>query len=190
MPFARRMQSSLLPADWLTETTPADRDESHAITQWYYHEARLLDAERWRDWLALLDPDIQYWMPMRENRLRRDPRGLAPDPGDTALFDDRFNDLEDRVRRLETGAVWTEDPPVRIRRLIVNLSAFVLEADGERRVYSHFLIHRSRRQDDQATLVGIRRDLLKRHGDGYLLARREVLLDQHVVLDKNLYLFF
>ena len=35
-----------------------------------YREARLLDNERWDDWLALLAEDIHYWMPTMENRRR------------------------------------------------------------------------------------------------------------------------
>ena len=180
----------MVPQGWLTETQVVDRDAGYELEQLLYHEARLLDAERFRDWLGLLTDDVHYWLPVRENRYRRDPRGAAPRREDVALFDDHRTDLEDRVRRLETGLVWGEDPPGRIRRLITNVSAFVAEVPDARRVYSHFLVYRNRRQDEVAMLAGARRDLWRTTLQGWRLAAREVLLDQHVVLDKNLYLFF
>jgi 3-phenylpropionate/cinnamic acid dioxygenase small subunit len=180
----------MVPQGWLTETELVGRDEAYALEQLLYHEARLLDAERWRDWLALLAPDVHYWLPTRENRYRRDPRGVAPRREDAALFDDRLGDLEDRIRRLETGLVWGEDPPGRIRRLITGVSAFAVDTPDVRRVYSHFLVYRNRRQDEVAMFAGARRDTWRSTADGWRLVAREVLLDQHVVLDKNLYLVF
>ena len=35
----------------------------HRIEQFLFREARLLDEERWDDWLALMAEDIHYWMP-------------------------------------------------------------------------------------------------------------------------------
>lgn len=180
----------MVPQDWLAETQIVDRETGYALEQLLYHEARLLDAERFRDWLGLLADDVHYWLPVRENRYRRDPRGVAPRRDDVAIFNDDRADLEDRVRRLETGLVWGEDPPGRIRRLITNVSAFEADTSDARRVYSHFLVYRNRRQDEVAILAGARRDLWRDTSPGWQLAQREVLLDQHVVLDKNLYLFF
>jgi 3-phenylpropionate/cinnamic acid dioxygenase small subunit len=86
--------------------------------------------------------------------------------------------------------VWGEDPPGRIRRLITNVSAFAADTPDTRRVYSHFLVYRNRRQDEVAMFAGARRDTWRTTADGWRLAAREVLLDQHVILDKNLYLIF
>ena len=55
----------------------------HEIQKWLYHEARLLDEERFEEWLALLTPDIHYWLPLRENRFRKDRRP-APTPATSA----------------------------------------------------------------------------------------------------------
>src|SRR2546426_5482374 len=37
------------------------------IESFLYHEAELLDERRYEEWLALLDEDVRYWMPMRRN---------------------------------------------------------------------------------------------------------------------------
>ncbi len=40
-----------------------------ALERFYFHEARLLDNRQYQQWLALLDPEIEYTMPSRTNRL-------------------------------------------------------------------------------------------------------------------------
>src|SRR2546427_8263582 len=37
------------------------------IESFLYWEAELLDERRYEEWLALLDQDVRYWMPMRRN---------------------------------------------------------------------------------------------------------------------------
>ena len=37
-----------------------DRDLAFEIEQFLYREARLLDAERYDEWLAMMAPDIHY----------------------------------------------------------------------------------------------------------------------------------
>jgi ethylbenzene dioxygenase subunit beta len=54
--------------------------ETHyAVQTFLFREARLLDGERFREWLGLLTGDIHYWLPIRENRFRNDRRP-APTP--------------------------------------------------------------------------------------------------------------
>ena len=35
----------------------------HEVQQFLFFEARLLDEERYEEWLGLMTPDIRYWMP-------------------------------------------------------------------------------------------------------------------------------
>ncbi len=53
-----------------------------------------------------------------------------------------------------------------------------------------FLVHRNRLQDETATLIGKRNDTLRRVGGDWRIARREIQLDQNVLLAKNLSVFF
>ena len=46
-----------------------------------------------------------------------------------------------------------------------------------------------RRQNERAVHTGGREDRLRRDGDGFLVARRKIVLDARVVDDKNLYFF-
>lgn len=159
------------------------------IERFYLREARLLDEERFHDWYALLADDLFYWMPLVENRFRRDRRGLL-DPGAMALFDERKADIAMRIGRLASNLVWTEDPPTRHVYLVTSIEAFETEVPGEYEVHSCFVQYRNRSEHDEAMLAGRRRDLLRRSGESFQIAGRLILLPQSVLLTKNLSAFF
>jgi len=161
----------------------------YEIQIFLFREARLLDDEQFRDWLALLTDDIHYWLPIRENRFRKDRRP-APTPEESAsVYNDDLADLTDRVARFETGFAWIEDPPARVRRVISNIEAETTAQADEFVVDSNIILYRNRRQDEEAWFVAARRDRLRRVDGAWRLARRHVVLDQHVILDENLSVF-
>ena len=53
-----------------------------------------------------------------------------------------------------------------------------------------FLIYRNRVETETDLLVGKREDTLRHTDDGWLIARRKIILDQNVLLTKNLTFFF
>ena len=55
---------------------------------------------------------------------------------------------------------------------------------------SRFLIYRNRVETETDVLVGKREDLLRRVNGGFKIARRKIVLDQSVLLAKNLTFFF
>jgi ethylbenzene dioxygenase beta subunit len=152
-------------------------------------EARLLDEERYDRWYDLLAEDLFYWMPLRENRFRRDNRPeLSPE--NMAMFDETKADIAVRIGRLASNLVWTEDPPTRHVYLVTNVEAFETDKAGEYEVHSAFVQYRNRSEHDDAQLVGRRRDLLRLESKRVLVARRLILLPQSVLLTKNLSAFF
>lgn len=160
-----------------------------SIERFYRREARLLDEERHGEWYDLLADDLFYWMPLRENRFRRDERP-AFDPDAMALFDECKADIAVRIGRLESGLVWTEDPPTRHVYAIANVEAFETPVVGEYEVHSVFTQYRNRSEHDEATLFGRRRDMIRATAGGYQLVRRLILLPQSLLLTKNLSAFF
>ena len=159
------------------------------IEAFYRLEARLLDDERYDEWYMLLADDLFYWMPLRENRFRRDPRpDIAPE--NMALFDESKADMAVRLARLASNLVWTEDPPTRHVYLVSNVEAFETGVEREYEVHSAFVQHRNRAEHDSAELVGRRRDLLRLENGRWQIARRLILLPQSVLLTKNLSAFF
>jgi 3-phenylpropionate/cinnamic acid dioxygenase small subunit len=171
------------------------------VEQFLFREARLLDERRFDEWLALLTDDVRYWMAARSNRYPRrskaisilDPARYVEDDmarGDElAILDETKQTLIGRVRRLDTGMAWAEDPPSRTRHLISNVE--LASADGAAaEVCSNFIVYRSRGETEQDFYVGARRDRLRRAGGSWQIAERKVTLDQNVLLAKNVSIFF
>ena len=160
----------------------------HDIAQFLYREARLLDTERWDDWLAVLADDIHYWMPLPENRRRADKLG-AYEPGRAALYDDSLADLKRRVTRFKQPSAWAEDPPTRHVHVVSAVEAYSSTNPDEYVVHSTFVNYRSRVERDNDTLIGQREDLIRRCGDSFQIARRKIITTQAVFLSKNLNTF-
>jgi 3-phenylpropionate/cinnamic acid dioxygenase small subunit len=165
------------------------------IAEFLYAEAELLDERRYDVWLSLLADDIHYWMPMRRNVKYGDTtREFTREGADISWFDEGKETLTRRVRQIETGIHWAEEPQSRIAHLVSNVQ--LLEATPsaaapqEVTAKCRFLIYRNRVETETDILVGKREDTLRRGGDGWLIARRKIILDQNVLLAKNLTFFF
>ena len=170
------------------------------IASFLYAEAELLDERRHDEWLALLADDIRYWMPLRRNVKYGDTaREFTREGEDISWFDEGKDTLTRRVRQIQTGIHWAEEPQSRIAHLVSNVqlveaSPSVAEA-REVSVKCRFLIYRNRVETETDILVGKREDLLQRavgskDGNDWRIARRKIILDQNVLLSKNLTFFF
>ncbi|MFC8827334.1 3-phenylpropionate/cinnamic acid dioxygenase subunit beta [Streptomyces sp. NPDC057137] len=156
----------------------------------YTLEARLLDEHRYADWLDLLADDLHYWAPVRTNRLRRQQSLADGAPGEVAIFDETKASLMWRIRRFDSGMAWAEDPPSRTRHLVTNIAVRADDEPGQYLADSAFLCYRNRLEREVDVYAGSRTDLLRRGADGQLLiARRTILLDQNVLLAKNISTF-
>jgi biphenyl 2,3-dioxygenase beta subunit len=85
---------------------------------------------------------------------------------------------------------WAETPPSRTRHFITNVEVMGGEADGTLQVRSNFLIYRSHLEYDQELFSGFREDTLRPDGDRWKVARRDIVLDASVVMQKSLGVFF
>lgn len=172
----------------------------HRVEQFLYWEARLLDDRRFHEWLRLFTDDIHYRMTARANRYPKSSKAIAilnPDryveedtTGELDLFDEDMNTLTARVARLDTGLAWAEDPPSRTRHLITNIEVIPDGPGTDLTVHSNFLVYRSRGETEQDLYVGSRQDKLRAAGESWKIARRRAVLDQNVLLAKNLSIFF
>jgi 3-phenylpropionate/cinnamic acid dioxygenase small subunit len=158
------------------------------LMQFYIREAWLLDERRFREWLEIFTDDVLYFMPRRKNVLRRELHREVTPLGDLAILEEDRRYLEMRVARLETGMAWAEDPPSRTRHLIGNLEAAPLE-NGEVSARTAFLVYRSHLETDHQLLSGSREDVLRQVDGTWKIARRTIVLDANVLLDKNLSVF-
>ena len=158
------------------------------LMQFYIREAWLLDERKLKEWLDLFTDDVLYFMPRRKNVPRREAHRELTPHGDLAILEEDKRYLEMRVARLDTGMAWAEDPPSRTRHLIGNLEAAPLE-NGEVEARTAFLVYRSHLETDHQLLSGCREDLLRKAEGGWKVARRTIVLDANVLLDKNLSVF-
>jgi biphenyl 2,3-dioxygenase beta subunit len=166
----------------------------YEIEQFLYHEAQLLDEWRYREWYGLLAEDLHYWMPIRKNRLRRQraESEIAPRGIEMAHFDDDKKTMDIRILQKETGKHWAEEPPSRTRHLISNIRV-APASDGEPdtfEVRSNFIVYRNRLETEVDVWAGERFDRLRRKDGSFEIAKRTILLDQNVVLSKNLSILF
>ena len=165
------------------------------IEEFLYGEAELLDARRFDEWLALFTDDARYWMPMRRNVPAEQPaREFTREGMDVNWFDEGKDTLTRRVKQIRTGVHWAEQPPSRICHMVSNVQILSEAGDGsptaEVSIRSRFLIYRNRVETETDLLVGKREDFLRRVNEGWRIARRKIILDQSVLLAKNLTFFF
>ena len=191
-----------------------NEDVTREVEQFLYREARLLDERRFHEWLELLTDDVHYWMAGRTNRYPKTSKAIAINrmrgrPGqlpvesaaryveddmtkedELAIFDEDKRTLSGRVARLDTGMAWAEDPPSRTRHLITNIEVEPGEGASEVKVYSNFIVYRSRAETEQDFYVGARQDVLRRVAGDWKIAGRKIVLDQNVLTAKNVSIFF
>jgi 3-phenylpropionate/cinnamic acid dioxygenase small subunit len=154
------------------------------IEQFLYREAELLDERRYEEWLALFTEDAQYFMPMRRNVPHDEPEREFTRAGtDVNWFDEGKDTLTRRVKQILTGIHWAEEPPSRICHMISNVQvvtgAPLAAPPSEVTVKSRFLVYRNRVETETDRVDG-----------GWQIARRKIILDQSVLLAKNLTVFF
>lgn len=177
-------------------------DLQRVVEKFYYVEARLLDERRFREWLALLTPDLRYWMSTRMNVYPRYSKSLkilddsaysdetVPNENSLVILDETLDSLTRRVVCLETGMAWAEDPPSRTRHLVTNVEVEPGAAPDELAITSNFIVYKNRAETEQDLFVGVRRDVLRRVDGTLKVARRRIILDQSVLLAKNVAIFF
>jgi 3-phenylpropionate/cinnamic acid dioxygenase small subunit len=166
------------------------------IADFLYAEAEILDERRYDEWLALLADDVRYWMPMRRNVKYGDDSGreFTRESEEIAWFDEGKETLIRRVRQIQTGIHWAEEPQSRITHFVANVQLLEATPDvasaQEVTAKCRFLIYRNRVETETDLLIGKREDTLRRDGEGWLIARRKIILDQNVLMTKNLTFFF
>ena len=164
------------------------------IEEFLYQEAELLDERRYEEWLSLLTDDVRYFMPMRRNvKFGELDREFTREGQDISWFDEGKDTLTRRVNQILTGIHWAEEPLSRICHMVTNVQ--ILQATPtasepeEVRVKSRFLVYRNRVQTETDFLVGKREDLLRKIGGQWNIALRKIILDQNVLMVKNLTFF-
>ncbi len=108
-------------------------DQNHqAVVEFLYLEARLADEARYAEWLALWTEEAVYWVPAST-----DP-DADPETRISHIYDNRAR-LETRIKLLQTGHRYSQEPASLMRRLISNIEV-VDGRDGQLVAGSNFIL--------------------------------------------------
>jgi 3-phenylpropionate/cinnamic acid dioxygenase small subunit len=160
------------------------------VSDFLYREADLLDERRYVEWLDMLSDDYQYSVPLRlnvaygETEQREETRAGR----EICWFDEGKETVALRVDQLMTGVHWAEEPVSRVSHLVTNIRLDSIELP-EVQVSCRFLVYRNRVADETDFLVGRRVDRLRKTDGRWQVCSRRLLLDQSVLLAKNLSIF-
>jgi 3-phenylpropionate/cinnamic acid dioxygenase small subunit len=114
--------------------------------EFLYHEARLLDTQRFEEWLSLFTEDATYWVPLE--RGQKDPLQTS-----SIIHDDRTL-LELRVKQLRHPRAHARVPEARTVHQVSNVLPLG-EANGELHIGSTLTVveFRNERQRHYGALV-------------------------------------
>ena len=147
-----------------------------ALSDFVATEARLLDARRYDDWLALFAEDGRYWVPLL---------GAAQADADThnsLAYEDRLL-LALRIERLNDPRAHSQHPPSRGQH-VLQRSAVLQRDDAQGRYELHTpFVYIESRGGSQTVLAGSVRHTLRRNDAGLRIALKRVdLLDAGAAL--------
>ena len=140
--------------------------------QFLFHEARLLDSQRYEEWLELFTEDATYWVPLEQGQT---------DPFETSsiIHDDRTL-LGLRVKQLRHPRAHARVPLARTvhqvanvlvekdspEEVLVSSTLSVIEFRSEKqRLYGARVEHRLRRNNDAFRIAHKRVDLVNSEGE-------------------------
>ncbi|MBT6272612.1 MAG: 3-phenylpropionate/cinnamic acid dioxygenase subunit beta [Chromatiales bacterium] len=168
----------------------------YELEEFLYNEAELLDARRYDDWLSLFSDDLVYFMPIRRNVKfgEHATRENTQSGEGISWFDEDKWTLTKRVEQINTGVHFAEEPLSRVCHMVSNVRLLEatpsVETPTNVRVSCRFLVYQNRVEYETYTFVGKRFDTLRHTPDGWRICHREIILDQNVLLAKNLTTFF
>jgi 3-phenylpropionate/cinnamic acid dioxygenase small subunit len=138
----------------------------HAVEQFLYRQAEILDDKRWDDWLPLFTDSGKYWMPAAADQ--ESAEGFP-----SIFYEDQFL-MDMRIRRICHPYAHSQMPTQRLSRVVSNI---VIESEDEA---SGDIVVRSKfhcveyRLNDQRYFAGKYCHHLKSTGDGYKIEMQRV----------------
>ena len=144
----------------------ADGGSRAAIADFIVHEARLLDARKFRDWMALFAEDGTYWVPSV-------PDQQSPFDQASLFYDDR-DLMKTRIERLDHPRIHVQTPPSRTAHLVGNVVVEEDDAAKGELVVGSSVIMAEYRDDAQRVFAGRQRHRLRREGTSFRIVQKRV----------------
>lgn len=145
--------------------TMANLETQHAVEQFLYRQAELLDGKQWQAWIDLFTDDGIYWMP--------------PEPSHTtwegmpAIFAEDKNLMKVRMGRVLHPDAWSQRPLWGTNHVVSNVQVVSEDSKGNIEARSRFHMMELRR-DDVRHFAGSYLHKLKKTGDGYRIQLQRV----------------
>ena len=140
--------------------------DTRSLEQFLYHEARLLDEQRWDEWNALYLEDAEYWVPATPNQ--EDPHNHVSLVYETGLL------RAVRIKRYRHPNAFSLQPMPRSVHLVTNVILDGFDAGAsECRVLSRLVMLQYRREK-QDVFAGTCHHRLRVDEDGFRIAAKRV----------------
>jgi len=111
------------------------------LQSFIYHEARLLDEQRFDEWLTLFTPEGRYWMPLEYGQTDR--RLTA------SLMDEDLFLLRLRVERLKGNRTYSQKPRSRCHHVLQQPQVDIFRPEDNHYVVWTAMHYVETRQDQQ-----------------------------------------
>jgi 3-phenylpropionate/cinnamic acid dioxygenase small subunit len=155
------------------------RDLLALATEFLQREVVYLDEQRWDDWLALLAPDVEYWMPAwkTEDALVEDPQSEV-----SHFYYASRAGVEDRILRIRSRRSPASTPLPRTTHLIGNVMLLESAAHDRLRLRSSWVCHVFfPRSKDSHAFFGHTEHTLARRDESWLIARKKIVLQNDYI---------
>ena len=140
-------------------------DVQHAVEQFLYKQAELLDGKRWKAWIDIFADDGIYWMPPDASYKTWD--------GQPAIFAEDKNLMNVRMGRVLHPDAWSQRPLWGTNHVVSNVVIDKHSPAGEIVVKSRFHMMELRR-DDVRHFAGAYTHHLQKTKDGYRIKLQRV----------------
>ena len=140
-------------------------EAQHAVEQFLYRQAELLDTKQWQAWIDLFTPDGIYWMPPDASYKTWD--------GQPAIFAEDKNLMHVRMGRVQHPDAWSQRPLWGTNHLVSNVVVDKIAKNGDVTVRSRFHMLELRR-DDVRHFAGQYTHHLKKAKGGYKIKLQRV----------------
>ena len=179
MAKAKKKEAKKAVARKVVRKTAAPKGNSastqHAVEQFLYKQAELLDAKRWQDYIDLFTADGVYWMPA-------DPADKHWD-GIPSIFAEDKNLMTVRMKRVLHPDAWSQRPLWGTNHVVGNVIIEKESANGDVKARSRFHMMELRRDTVRHFAGSYVHDLKKTAGGYRIKAQRVDMTNAQAAFD-------
>ncbi len=169
-------------------TSPISETEYRELADFLYDEAELLSAQDYPEWQKMLAEDLHYLIPVPQFLEQVGSREIGIGNG---YFDEDIHSMRIRLQLLSNPQTTTAENVRSMLNHVVSNIRIIRADDHQYHCKSCITVHRTRFNQKEPTIIsGRRKDLIRRTETGFELVKREVNLNQSILMSSNISYFF